>query len=67
MEKKWILICGAGSIGVYLGARLHCDGHDVKIIGRRKLRKVKEKIVINKKIMKFQKNFLKFRRTTKQI
>jgi len=49
MEKKKILICGAGSIGVYVGTKLHLRNHDVKLLGRRKLRKVKETIIINEK------------------
>lgn len=49
MQKKRILICGAGSIGVYIGTKLHLRKHDVKLFGRRKLQKVKEKILIDGK------------------
>ena len=49
MKKKRILICGAGSIGVYVGIRLHMNNHDVKLVGRRKLRGVKETIIIDGK------------------
>lgn len=52
MEKKQILICGAGSIGVYLGAKLYSKGHDVKLFGRRKLREVQEKTIIDGKEFK---------------
>lgn len=64
MEKKRVLICGAGSIGVYVGTSLHLRNHDVKLIGRRKLRKVKETIDIEgkkydvpEKIFRFPKNY----------
>lgn len=39
MAKK-ILICGAGSIGVYLGTLLYSKGNNVTLFGRRKLKKV---------------------------
>lgn len=49
MEKKRILVCGAGSIGVYVGTSLHQRKHDVKLFGRRKLRQVKETVIIDNK------------------
>lgn len=48
-SKNRVLICGAGSIGVYLGAKLHSKGHDVTLFGRRKLRKTGDKILIENK------------------
>ncbi len=52
MQKKRILICGAGSIGVYLGTMLYNSGHEVKLFGRKKLREVGDCIKINGKIHK---------------
>lgn len=49
MKKKKILICGAGSIGIYLGVMLHLQKHDVKLVGRKKLREAGKKININGK------------------
>lgn len=46
--KKRILICGAGSIGIYMGALLHAKKHDVHLFGRRKLKNVEENYVIIK-------------------
>ena len=42
-----ILIFGAGSIGVFLGTKLHAAGHNVEIYGRRKLNKLTDKVLIN--------------------
>ncbi len=50
MPKK-ILICGAGSIGIYLGAKLHAKDHDVTLFGRSKLQNVGSEIFINNKIL----------------
>ena len=44
-----MLVCGAGSIGVYVGTKLHLRNHDVLLVGRRKLRQVKETIIIDGK------------------
>ena len=50
MDKKRVLICGAGSIGIYLGAKLHSHKHEVDLVGRRKLRAVEgNKVIINNK------------------
>lgn len=50
MEKKKVLICGAGSIGIFLGAKLHSYGHEVHLVGRRKLKAVEsDKVLINNK------------------
>ncbi len=46
-NKLSILIYGAGSIGVYLGAILQKAGHDVTLFGRRKLERLHESILIN--------------------
>ncbi len=48
MQKRKILISGAGSIGIFLGALL-AEKYDVKLFGKRKLRSVGEKIIINNK------------------
>lgn len=50
MTKKKILICGAGSIGIFLGAKLYSKNHEVHLFGRRKLRDAgDEKVIINDK------------------
>ena len=50
MRKKRVVICGAGSIGIFLGAKLYFHGHEVDLVGRRKLRTVEsDKILINNK------------------
>ncbi len=49
MKKGKILICGAGSVGIFLGAKLHSKKHDVHLFGRRKLREAGNKIFINNK------------------
>lgn len=46
---KKILICGAGSVGVYVGTMLNSRGHDVKLFGRRKLSRVGDKVLIDNK------------------
>lgn len=48
MNRKRVLICGAGSIGVYLGVKLSSNGHYVDLFGRRKLRQTEDEITINK-------------------
>lgn len=45
--KRNILIYGAGSIGVFLGAKLLGHGHVVTLFGRRKLRRLHDSILIN--------------------
>src|SRR3989344_8629847 len=58
-----ILICGAGAIGIYLGALLNSKGNDVTLFGRRKLKELSETVIINgeefkvpKKIFRLGKN-----------
>jgi 2-dehydropantoate 2-reductase len=41
-----ILIVGAGSIGVYLGTMLRAYKHDVVLLGRKKLKKLNETILV---------------------
>lgn len=43
MEKKKILICGAGAVGVYYGGRLAQAGHEVSVVARSDYQAVKEK------------------------
>ena len=38
MDKKRVLICGAGSIGIFLGAKVYSKKHEVYLFGRRKLK-----------------------------
>lgn len=47
-----ILIFGAGSIGVYLGTLLFAKGHQVTLLGRKKLKKINDTIIINHKSYK---------------
>jgi len=45
-----ILICGAGAIGIFIGAKLYSRGHHVYMVGRRKLKAVNnDKVLINNK------------------
>lgn len=46
MEKKRVLICGAGCIGIFLGAKLHKRGHEVYLFGRRKLGEMGDEVYI---------------------
>ncbi len=49
-ESEGVLICGAGSIGIFLGAKLFSKNHDVTLFGRRKLKNAGETYVfINNK------------------
>jgi ketopantoate reductase len=45
-----VLICGAGSIGIYLGVMLHARRHDVILFGNRKLRNVGDQLFVNSEI-----------------
>ena len=45
-----ILIVGAGSIGVYLGTLLNSKGHNVFLLGRKKLKKLHETILIGESV-----------------
>jgi len=45
--KNEILIYGAGSIGIFLGAKLHEKGFNVTLFGRRKLKRLHDSILIN--------------------
>lgn len=63
MQKKKILICGAGSVGIYLGTLLFAQGNNVTLLGKRKLTHLGSAIFINntiyslpKKVFSFQKN-----------
>lgn len=56
---KKILICGAGSIGIYLGAKLFSKGNYVDLFGRRKLRQAGEKIFIDSKEFKISNRLFK--------
>jgi len=52
MNKKRVLVCGAGSIGIFLGAKIYSKKHEVHLFGRRKLRAAenkKEEVYINNK------------------
>lgn len=54
-----ILIIGAGSIGVYLGTLLSSRGHDVLLLGRKKLKKLHETILIEETPYKLPKRTYK--------
>ena len=52
MNKKKVLICGAGSIGIFLGAKVYSKNHEVYLFGRRKLKAAeneRNEIFINNK------------------
>lgn len=49
VKDKKILICGAGSIGIFLGTILHSNNNQISLFGRRKLKEVKETVIINGK------------------
>jgi 2-dehydropantoate 2-reductase len=52
MLKKKVLICGAGTIGIFLGAKLCSRGHEIKLFGRRKLKGVGAEVIIEDKKFK---------------
>src|SRR3989344_1808913 len=54
MQKR-VLICGAGSIGIYLGLMLHTHNNYVELFGKRKLKEIKDHIKINNKQFKIPK------------
>src|SRR4030042_748766 len=60
-----MLICGAGSIGIYLGVKLHEKGHDVKLFGRKKLGSTKESIIIDNKKFEIPKKLFKIPKNEK--
>lgn len=50
MKKKRVLICGAGSVGIFLGAKIYAKNHDICLFGRKKLKEAeneKQEIFIN--------------------
>ncbi|MFA4887287.1 MAG: 2-dehydropantoate 2-reductase [Candidatus Nanoarchaeia archaeon] len=55
-----ILVVGAGSIGIYVGALLHAQGHDVTLLGRKKLKTLSDKILIGKKAYSLPKKVYSF-------
>ena len=50
--KENILICGAGSIGVFLGAKLLDTGYQTTLFGRRKISHLHDSILINGNLYK---------------
>ena len=60
MDKKKILICGAGCIGTYLGVLLNSKGHEVFLLGRRKLKETSDRIAVNGKIFSMPKKIFSF-------
>ncbi|MDA3836752.1 MAG: hypothetical protein PF542_03965 [Nanoarchaeota archaeon] len=55
-----VLVVGAGSIGVYLGVMLKRSGHNVVIIGREKLRKIHDSILVDDCIFEMSKRMYDF-------
>lgn len=55
-----ILILGAGSIGVYFGTLLKSKGHNVVLLGRKKLKKLHETILIGYTPYKLPERIYKF-------
>ena len=68
MDKKRVLICGAGSIGIFLGAKVYSKKHEVHLFGRRKLKAAENKrdeIYINNKKFKLPLQILKLPKKTR--
>ncbi len=55
-----ILIVGAGSIGVYLGTLLEANKHEVLLLGRKKLKKLHDTILIGDMPYQLPKRIYKF-------
>jgi len=55
-----ILIVGAGSIGVYLGTLLNTKDHNVFLLGRKKLKKLHETILIDERVYDIPKKIYSF-------
>jgi 2-dehydropantoate 2-reductase len=55
-----ILIVGAGSIGVYLGTLLSSNDHNVFLLGRKKLKKLHETILIGEQVYELPKRIYSF-------
>jgi len=62
---KKILICGAGSIGIFLGMKLYSHGHEVHLFGRRKLRTAGKDVLINNKKFRMPKTLFKMPKNQK--
>ena len=58
-KKGKILVCGAGSIGIFLGAKLNSGEYEVYLFGRRKLKNAGNKISINSKKYTLPKSLFK--------
>jgi len=60
-----ILVVGAGSIGVYLGTLLNSKDHNVFLLGRNKLKKLHETILIGEQIYEMPKRIYSFPKNKK--
>lgn len=60
-----ILIVGAGSIGVYLGTLLNSKSHNVFLLGRKKLKKLHETILIGEAVYQMPKRIYSFPKNKK--
>jgi 2-dehydropantoate 2-reductase len=58
-KRRKILICGAGTIGIFLGAKLYSREHKIELFGRRKLRGVGIEVIIENKKFKIPKRIFK--------
>jgi len=68
MNKKRVLICGAGSIGIFLGAKVYSKNHEVYLFGRRKLKAAEnesDEIYINNKKFKLPLQIYKLPKKTR--
>jgi ketopantoate reductase len=54
-----ILVIGAGAIGVYLGTKLFSSKHNVTLLGRKKLKKLHDTIIINDEVFRLPKRLYK--------
>lgn len=64
-KKKKVLVCGAGSIGIYLGVKLNSKKHDVKLFGRRKLKLAGKEIILGNKKFKVPESTFKIPKNQK--
>ncbi|USN45781.1 MAG: 2-dehydropantoate 2-reductase [Candidatus Woesearchaeota archaeon] len=55
-----ILIVGAGSIGTYLGVKLHASNNEVQLLGRDKLHKLHDTIIIGEEIFEIPQKIYDF-------
>ena len=55
LQKKKVLVYGAGSLGSYLATKLYAAGHDVDVVGRQKAKDIGKYLYINEEKFDFPK------------